>query len=61
MKNKKLDIIPDYIAYTDGSCNNMSPFGEGGSAFVLYDSFNLQQPIKLAAKPLLFLNMYGWG
>lgn len=25
----------DYIAYTDGSCNNLSPYGEGGSAYVL--------------------------
>lgn len=24
-----------YIAYTDGSCDNMSPYGEGGSAYIL--------------------------
>ena len=24
-----------YVAYTDGSCNNLSPFGEGGSAYVI--------------------------
>lgn len=24
-----IDFIPDYIAYTDGSCNNLSPYGEG--------------------------------
>lgn len=24
-----------YIAYTDGSCNNLSPYGEGGSAYIL--------------------------
>lgn len=27
----------DYIAYTDGSCNNMSPFKEGGAAYVVVD------------------------
>lgn len=32
---REINFIPDYIAYTDGSCNNMSPFGEGGSAFIL--------------------------
>lgn len=32
---KFLDIIPDYIAYTDGSCNNFSMFGEGGASYVL--------------------------
>ena len=25
----------EYIAYTDGSCDNMSPYGEGGSAYIL--------------------------
>lgn len=34
-KKKEIDIIPDYIAYTDGSCNNSSPYGEGGSAFIV--------------------------
>lgn len=24
-----------YIAYTDGSCDNLSPYGEGGSAYIL--------------------------
>ena len=24
-----------YIAYTDGSCDNLSPYGEGGSAYVI--------------------------
>lgn len=24
-----------YIAYTDGSCDNLSPHGEGGSAYIL--------------------------
>lgn len=31
------DFIPDYIAYTDGSCNNLSPYGEGGAAYVIID------------------------
>lgn len=35
MKKKQIDIIPDYIAYTDGSCNNLSPYGEGGAAFIV--------------------------
>ena len=34
-KRKEIDIIPDYIVYTDGSCNNFSPFGEGGASYVL--------------------------
>lgn len=25
----------DYIGFTDGSCNNLSPFGEGGAAYVI--------------------------
>lgn len=25
----------DYVAYTDGSCNNLSPYGEGGAAYVV--------------------------
>lgn len=25
----------DYIAYTDGSANNLSPYGEGGSAYII--------------------------
>lgn len=29
--------IPDYIAYTDGSCNNLSPYGEGGAAYIILD------------------------
>lgn len=31
------DFIPDYIAYTDGSCNNLSPYGEGGAAYIILD------------------------
>lgn len=31
------DFTPDYIAYTDGSCNNLSPYGEGGAAYVILD------------------------
>lgn len=40
--NVQNDIInslpPDYIAYTDGSCNNLSPYGEGGAAYVILDT-----------------------
>lgn len=32
------DIKYDYIAYTDGSCNNLSPYGEGGAAYIILDS-----------------------
>ena len=32
-----IDFIPDYIAYTDGSCNNLSPYGEGGAAYIILD------------------------
>lgn len=35
---EKSEIIPDFIIFTDGSCNNMSPFGEGGAAFVMLDN-----------------------
>lgn len=31
------DFIPDYIAFTDGSCNNLSPYGEGGAAYIILD------------------------
>lgn len=27
--------MTDYIAYTDGSCNNLSPHGEGGAAYII--------------------------
>ena len=33
----EIDFIPDFIAYTDGSCNNLSPYGEGGAAYVILD------------------------
>lgn len=32
-KNKK----PDFIIYTDGACNNLSPEGEGGYAYIVLD------------------------
>lgn len=32
-----VDFLPDYIAFTDGSCNNLSPYGEGGAAYVILD------------------------
>lgn len=35
--DKFTDFTPDYIAYTDGSCNNLSPYGEGGSAYIILD------------------------
>ena len=25
----------EYVAYTDGSCDNLSPYGEGGSAYII--------------------------
>ena len=34
---KSDSFIPDYIAYTDGSCNNLSPYGEGGAAYIILD------------------------
>ncbi|MDE6084646.1 MAG: ribonuclease HI [Muribaculaceae bacterium] len=37
-ENNEVDkFIPDFIAYTDGSCNNLSPYGEGGAAYVILD------------------------
>lgn len=51
MERKKKDIIPDYIAYTDGSCNNMSPYGEGGSAYVI-----LQNDKEICHRAKGFLN-----
>lgn len=37
-----IDETPDFIAYTDGSCNNLSPYGEGGAAYVILDGqYNL--------------------
>lgn len=35
--SEEIDFIPDYIAYTDGSCNNLSPYGEGGAAYIILD------------------------
>lgn len=35
-----ISFTPDYIAYTDGSCNNFSPYGEGGAAYVIINSQN---------------------
>lgn len=35
--SKETDFIPDYIAFTDGSCNNLSPYGEGGAAYIILD------------------------
>ena len=31
------EVTTDYIIYTDGSCNNFSPFGEGGAAYIVLD------------------------
>lgn len=33
------EILTDYIAYTDGSCNNLSPYGEGGAAYIILDQY----------------------
>lgn len=46
-------IIPDYIAYTDGSCNNLSPFGEGGAAFVIVEGNNKDNIITSQSKCIL--------
>lgn len=40
----------DYEAYTDGSCNNMSPHGEGGAAYIILQYDN---EIKRASKGLM--------
>lgn len=38
-KSKKITVEKlaktDFDAWTDGSCNNLSPYGEGGSAYVV--------------------------
>lgn len=31
----KIAEIGSFVAYTDGSCNNLSPHGEGGAAYVI--------------------------
>lgn len=41
----------DFIAYTDGSCNNLSPYGEGGAAFIV-----LQDERQFAHRAKGFLN-----
>lgn len=49
------DTIPDYIAYTDGSCNNLSPYGEGGSAYVLCeDKCGCLDPVLSNSKGFLY-------
>lgn len=35
-----------YIAYTDGSCDNLSPYGEGGSAYILIHKGNIIKEAK---------------
>lgn len=40
----------DYIAYSDGGSNNLSPYGEGGSAYILIQNGNI---IKSASKGFL--------
>lgn len=42
--------IYDYTAYTDGGSNNLSPYGEGGSAYVLLQDGEV---IKSASKGFL--------
>lgn len=34
-------FIPDFVCYTDGSCDNMSEYGEGGSAYIITDGRNV--------------------
>lgn len=44
MKNGK---NAHYEAYTDGSCNNLSPYGEGGAAYIiLKDGFIIKEESK---------------
>lgn len=31
----------EFVVYTDGSCNNLSPFGEGGSAYLVLQGGNI--------------------
>ena len=38
VNDETVSFLPDYIAYTDGSCNNLSPYREGGAAYVILDS-----------------------
>lgn len=40
----------EYEAYTDGSCNNLSPEGEGGSAYIILKD---EAEIKRASKGLM--------
>ena len=35
MRELNPEFIPDYTAFTDGSCNNLSPYREGGAAYVV--------------------------
>ena len=35
IKEQIESVREEYIAYTDGSCNNLSPYGEGGAAYVI--------------------------
>lgn len=38
MREDNADFMPDYVAFTDGSCNNLSPYGEGGAAYVVVEA-----------------------
>lgn len=33
--NNEISKIGHFKAYTDGSCNNLSPYGEGGAAYII--------------------------
>lgn len=46
-------INPDFIAYTDGSCNNLSPFREGGAAFVIVEGSNENNIVASHSKCIL--------
>lgn len=46
-----------YEAYTDGSCDNISPYGEGGSAYIILKDGVI---IKESKKDLLALRITAW-
>lgn len=49
--NTEIDFIPDFVVYTDGSCNNFSMFGEGGASYIVLDCGN--NIVKVASKGVL--------
>lgn len=49
--DEPIDFFADYIVYTDGSCNNFSLFGEGGSAYIILNAN--EEVVKTASKGVL--------